>query len=571
MKKAGKLAAFLLAAAFMMTACHSAADPEAPASPNSSSGSPASSQVEIDPEAKYDEPVTVNIAYATNAASTEADWDGNTSSDNPWTRYLLDHYNIKINILWEAVDANGQYQTKLDLAIATNDLPDIIRTKNYSQFLKLNQGGRIADLTDYYASCMSDLSMQYATADGGQTQSYGVVDDRRMGITASDIKYINARLVFIREDWFNELGCEEPKTMEDIINISKQFVDSGKAQFALPLFKSLCSDNMCDIVGMANAYGAFPRIWVDDGTGKAVYGSVQPEMKAVLQSYADLYKGGYIDPAFASLDGTKVAEQLTSDKIGVILGACWLPTWPLNSNFELNGTNWKCYPILPSSTLDGALKVQADAPTGSMLCVRKDFEHPEALFKILNTVTEKLADPDTQSEFHSYVAGDKTIQVFGMNPLGFYFEDPMTNFNTYKVCNEVLQGGDESKLITAGQKIQYPKLKAYQDALSAGNKPEVPDWVIAQLFYGPTCAYANLNSYFENGNYIVDLLPGYQTDEMARQWGNLMMLEDQYFTEIISGSKTVDAGFQEFVDAWSSMSGEKITQEVNDWFSGNAS
>ncbi|MEG1997744.1 MAG: hypothetical protein RR051_04810 [Clostridiales bacterium] len=42
-------------------------------------------------------------------------------------------------------------------------------------------------------------------------------------------------------------------------------------------------------------------------------------------------------------------------------------------------------------------------------------------------------------------------------------------------------------------------------------------------------------------------------------------LEDQYFTEIIAGSKPLSA-FDELVSSWKSLGGENITKELNDWY-----
>lgn len=52
-----------------------------------------------------------------------------------------------------------------------------------------------------------------------------------------------------------------------------------------------------------------------------------------------------------------------------------------------------------------------------------------------------------------------------------------------------------------------------------------------------------------------DALGGYVSPTMDTQWGNLTMLEDQYFVELISGNKDLDAGFDEFVKAWQNAGG----------------
>src|SRR5690606_25371379 len=95
-----------------------------------------------------------------------------------------------------------------------------------------------------------------------------------------------------------------------------------------------------------NMYGAQPSIWVKGADGALAYGSIQPENKNALAKLAELYKDGQIDPEFASKDGGKIAEALTSGKLGMYFGAMWTPLYPLQDGKNNNpDMEWRAYPV----------------------------------------------------------------------------------------------------------------------------------------------------------------------------------------------------------------------------------
>ena len=251
------------------------------------------------------------------------------------------------------------------------------------------------------------------------------------------------------------------------------------------------------------------------------------------------------------------------------MGAFWLITWPLNSNFEADGVNWLSYAVPASETLGAKAKQQVSAPNGSMLCVNANFKNPEALFKILTAVSDRLEDTDekVRETFHSYIKDDgNSVQIHMLNPLGSYLADPRVNLNTNPHVTDAVDKNDKSYLTSSHDFGVYDKTVRVKEAMAAGTKPDTADWVMYTLFYGPNSSYGILNSYMDNGQYLPDALNGYVSDTMNLQWGNLTMLEDQYTVEIISGAKDLDAGFDEFVKAWQDMGGAKVTEEVNDWY-----
>lgn len=514
----------------------------------------------------YEETVTVSVAIPTNSAMIFE--EGDSYSDNVWTRALLEERNIKVETKWEAVSGE-QYDTKMNLTIASDDLPDILNLSSYSQFEKLNRAGKLEDLSGYYDSYAYPLFKEHIESDGGEVLSWGTINDRLMGISVEPVNYQQTRMIWIRADWLEESGLPEPKTIEDVITIAKAFKDADpEKRWGMPFFKTVLEDGMCDMTGISNAVGAYPRTWIDDGSGGVTYGSIQPAFKEAIQIYADLFKDGYIDPAFASLDGGKVGEQLTSNQIGVIIGNSWLSSWPLNTLYDTDQVEWKNYPLLPSEKLQGDLKVQTLEPSGKMVAVRKGYEHPDALFKWLNFNVAKVDDPATAEprKFHSSdPAGEVVWAYHMMNPLYVYWSDPMVNFNTQPHVTKAIDTGDLSNLVTPHDETQYAAVMRYFDQEKAGEQIAGSAWAAYNDWYGDDSTFAILNSYFAKDMFLVSKLAGYQTDTMVKQWGNLKTLEDQYIVEMISGSRPID-DFDEFVSTWKAMGGDKIIEEVNEWY-----
>lgn len=62
-----------------------------------------------------------------------------------------------------------------------------------------------------------------------------------------------------------------------------------------------------------------------------------------------------------------------------------------------------------------------------------------------------------------------------------------------------------------------------------------------------------------------DMFTGPSTPTMQSKLDYLKKIELQTFNEIIYGKKPADS-FDKFVNDWKSAGGDKMTQEVNDWY-----
>lgn len=514
----------------------------------------------VDPFGKYDTTVALTFAKATNAATDFP--AGDSWGNNIWTREVLKDLNIKLVLAWEA-EAVNQYDTKLNLAIASNDLTDAIYLRNATQFQRLVDAGKLEDLTEAYEKFAYPQLKTWFTEDGGIRKRWGTVGGRLYGISVSGVNYQQTRMLFIRRDWMQQLHLAAPKSMDDVLEIARKFKAVDPAhRYGILITKDILDNSMSDMNLIANSLGAYPRRWIVGSGGKLIYGSVQPAMKETLKVYRDLYANGLINPEFATTDGGASAAQLTNSMVGVAPNGSWLYSWPLNSLYESEGAEWDCYPGMPMKGHEKDFKLQVDPVRREFVVVRKGYANPEALLKVLNYEAYKINDPKgAEQRFHS----DEKYGYHMYMPFYPPFGPTKVNFETQPHVTNAIDKKDESYLVTPHDKLQYGRVKAYLEAVAAGKKPAAGDWVAYNGFYGPKSAFAVLNYYFEKNLYYVDPVSGIETPEMARKQQTLNKLEEQYYVEIITGKKPLDA-FDQWVKDWRELGGGQIETEINAWY-----
>ena len=211
-----KLTAILLAAAMTasLTACGSSGTGgESTQASASSEGASAESTAEGTQEASgevnlygFDEPVTIKVGISYAAASDFTFLGGETVEDNAWMD-LYNENNIFLDILYN-VDPS-QEATKLSTAIMSGDYPDIIRT-DAAEYKNYVESGVIADITDVYEQYASEELKEYMNFDGGMSVEALQVDGRIYGLPQISDPYSGCNLMFIRQDWLDNLGLEVP-------------------------------------------------------------------------------------------------------------------------------------------------------------------------------------------------------------------------------------------------------------------------------------------------------------------------------------------------------------------------
>lgn len=237
---------------------------------STSTGSAPAIEEKGETNGKYDPPVTVTTVRGVDAASML--YDDETMDNNAIYDAYEKDFGIKIKNSW-VVDSK-EYNSKLKISIASNDLPDFFKVPA-EDLTQLVESDMVMDLTEAYEKYADENTKKLLTADGGKQMKSATFNGKLMAIPQTNSPFNSAQFVWLRKDWLKEMNLPEPKTMQDLLTISEAFAtrdSNGKGKvFGLGMDK----DSIGFPVGFLNGYHAYPSQWVKDSSGKLVFGSLR--------------------------------------------------------------------------------------------------------------------------------------------------------------------------------------------------------------------------------------------------------------------------------------------------------
>ena len=330
-------------------------------------GKAAGDAAPADINAKYDPPITVTAVRDQDASITFK--QGEDFDTNNWTKAYQDELGITVKHNW--IVPSDQYNAKLNIAIASGDLPDIFKV-NGSQLKQLVDAGMLADLTDVYEKYASDLTKN-AIDSGPLAKAAATFDGKLMAIPPDESGYEGGlNLLYLRSDWLQKLNLKTPTTWAELENVMDAFVNQDpdgngkKDTFGLALTKDLYKNGVAESTGVFNAFGSHPNIWIEGADGQIVYGGIQPETRTALAKLQEMYKKGWIDPEFGVKDSGKVGEDFANNKVGVDYGALWDPLWPLQDTVTKNpNADWSVSPAVSATDKPRCNILRTSASTNS--------------------------------------------------------------------------------------------------------------------------------------------------------------------------------------------------------------
>ncbi|UJF31409.1 extracellular solute-binding protein [Paenibacillus hexagrammi] len=443
------------------------------------------------------------------------------------------------------------------MMLASGDLPDVIAV-DATQLKQLADAGQIEDMTALYETYASPFTKEILSQEGLGPFDAATINGRLMAIPQVGSSTERAMFIWIRTDWLEKLGLKPPQTLADVQAISKAFTEQDpdgngiKDTYGLGITKFLWGGAMA-LEGFMAGYDAYPNIWVENGSGQLVYGSLQPQVKKALEVLQTMYKNGELDPEFGMKDGGKVAEQISNGKIGLEYGQQWNSIYPLQLNRNQDSkAQWQAFPIVTES--GEVPKVPLPFSTNVFFAVKKDVQHPEAVIKLFNLFLEK--NWGQTEDFSTYYAPEEAESVWQLSPVTA--SPSRKNLTAFREIEEARKKGDMSQLKGEARTIQQ-KL----DAFASGAKAGFALWGWERI-YGPHGAQAVLDQYDRNNQFLLEKFIAGPTPTMVDRKSVLDKLQDRVFTRIIMGSPLEE--FDKFVEDWNELGGSSITREVNAWY-----
>lgn len=506
------------------------------------------------PFGKYPEEVIYTLGKMTGINNSNMP-KGDTYENNAYTRYLKEKLNIQNKDVFEE---DTDYDNMVSMAITAEDLPDVMVVSDSEQLQMLVEKDLIEDLTDAYENCASDTIKNIYASYGEEIFENVTIDGKLIALPETNIEN-GPSLIWLRKDWMDKLHLAPPKTLDDVEEIIKQFVEKDPGNNGKGNTIGLVCD--ANIIGEAGysyeyqmdiifaKYGAFPKQFVYNQDGELVYGSIQPEAKNALKKLNSMYKAGILDAQFLLRSTVNIIDLITSGKSGSFFGPWWSPNNPLIDAKRVNGdAEWE--PYLIQTDEDGSTSYASQNPSYKYVVVRKGYEHPEIVMKIISVLFDYARFQDTNAKeigMYYKLNVDPTARPLAIN---VDFSDAL--IRCYKNLTNVLCGKEKSPNL--GQ-IEQSYYDACKDYINKKENATCEEWA-AYTSRIKACGV------IENGKtkQVKSLFFG-ETETMKQKWFSLNRLEEQTYLRIITGEAPIDE-FDDFVAEWKENGGDTILQEV---------
>ncbi len=583
-----KLTAILLAAAMTasLTACGSSGtggeSTQASASSEGTSAESAASEgtTEGTQQASgevnlygFDEPVTIKVGISYAAASDFTFLGGETVEDNAWMD-LYNENNIFLDILYN-VDPS-QEATKLSTAIMSGDYPDIIRT-DAAEYKNYVESGVIADVTDVYEQYASEELKEYMNFDGGMSMEALQVDGRIYGLPQISDPYSGCNLMFIRQDWLDNLGLEVPETMDELKEVALAFTyddPDGNGQndtYGLALDGvNILGNSVGDTDPIFNAFGCYlgddGMTYVEGENGEVTWGGANTEgMKAALSFLQELYADGAIAKDFITMDYQSVFEEVGSGRCGIWFGPNWAGMDPILNAAQNDENAHIVAAAIPDGLNQGGTKAYAASSPDTIYCVSSQCENPEVLIKLWNLSVKYQSPEYTTPEEYNMYFGD-SANYTGWKTSLVDAQPPSQGEQIYKNLTEALETGDSSSLNTK-ELENYTSLKTYIDAVEGGtfdplDTAQQRGHSLYTVYGDPQCAWATITEMMAQDQYVLAAYNGIPSETVTNAIPTLQKLLVENIVKIITGSETVDS-YDSFLDTWYAMGGQDALDEAN--------
>lgn len=203
-----------------------------------------------------------------------------------------------------------EFNQKLNLRAAGNDLPDLMNFKYKNNYMEYVNKGLLLDLTPYM-----DKLADVKNLVGNDVFERGKIEGKYYSVTLNPVNYYG--VPWIRKDWLDKLGLPVPKTLDELIEVSKAFTerdpDGNGKKDTFGITTTLGSLRNLVLA----QHGILDSFYLKDG--QMVDGMYQPEMKTVTGYMKKIMDTGSVDPEMSSNKANNAQDKAFQGKAGIII------------------------------------------------------------------------------------------------------------------------------------------------------------------------------------------------------------------------------------------------------------
>lgn len=324
-------------------------------------------------------------------------------SVKPWgedaaSKYMNEKFNIKVNYSCPEADADS----KLNLMISSDDLPDVIILDRNANWLKLINLGKLVDInTLKYEGCSFDEDILESTqkllsVNGGL---YGIPNWARKGATGGNMSWM------VNHDVYEQLGSPELKTLEDLhqfmLDAKEKGVKTSDDQSIFPWLPRQDDNGFYTVSAIYRSYGnpnLVDTYWsqADNDIKLAVY---DDNYISALKIANQWYKEGLFPETTYTDSNDQFTEKLANGRAAVTYYDFsqddtthfrTLLQEKDGNTYDLLGWELKDSPIYPAAEgVDWVYGEEGGTVGWNVNCITTKAENPQRIFDLYSWMLTK--------------------------------------------------------------------------------------------------------------------------------------------------------------------------------------
>lgn len=324
-------------------------------------------------------------------------------SVKPWgedaaSKYMNEKFNIKVNYSCPEADADS----KLNLMISSDDLPDVIILDRNANWLKLINLGKLVDInTLKYEGCSFDEDILESTqkllsVNGGL---YGIPNWARKGATGGNMSWM------VNHDVYEQLGSPELKTLEDLhqfmLDAKEKGVKTSDDQSIFPWLPRQDDNGFYTVSAIYRSYGnpnLIDTYWslADNDVKLAVY---DDNYIAALKIANQWYKEGLFPETTYTDSNDQFVEKLSNGRAAITYYDFsqddtnhfrTLLQEKDGNTYDLLGWELKDFPIYPAADgVDYVYGEEGGTVGWNVNCITTKAENPQRIFDLYTWMLTK--------------------------------------------------------------------------------------------------------------------------------------------------------------------------------------
>ncbi|MGF7050587.1 putative aldouronate transport system substrate-binding protein [Paenibacillus sp. DS2015] len=239
-------------------------------------------------------------------------------NDAFWTEWQK-QTNSKLNIEWVP---SGDLDTKLDLLLASAQLPEVISAPNFKRatLISAMKNGAFWDLTPF----LGDFSKYPNLKNNVPTDAYKyrTVDGKIYSLPGSRAEIDPG--IKIRQDWLEKLNIPIPTTLDEyaeaLVKIAKGDPDGNNRDDTLGLIGGgvIISDGDASF---ASGFGAMEPTYNDEGG--LIQTNLNPQYTETIAYFKKLYESGALSKEFSVTKRTQAQDLFTTGRAASYTRSIW--------------------------------------------------------------------------------------------------------------------------------------------------------------------------------------------------------------------------------------------------------